>query len=160
MTRARHLRRGFSLIELLVVMFGISLVLTMLGVLIWATMRIHTASTDSFERLQQQANLADVFRADVAAARESPELRGDFSGSPVCMMIRDEDGALLIYRWHEGRLERKAMREKGEETVDFPVGGEDTSVAFSRRDRLVTMELQSPNRAPLAIASTLGGNLP
>lgn len=154
----RRRRTGFSLLEMIVVIFGISLLLGMLGSMIWAVMRIESAGTESFTRMQQQAQLADRFRDDVSQAQESPELAEDFTSSPMCMILKQGDGGLVIYRWQEGKLQRQVIRDRQHETQEIPVGGDDVHILFSRRAGVLMMDIHGPHRAPLMIAAALGGN--
>src|SRR5262245_53171776 len=112
MKSGRKRRGGWSLIEMCVVMFGISLFVGLMGSVIWSTMRIERACSDAFERMQQHIPAADLFRADVAQSTDSPDFAHDFKASPLCMILRHEDGALLMYRWHDGTLERHILGGK------------------------------------------------
>ena len=59
MSHRQNSRRGWTLIELLVVMMCLSVLLSLLGTLMWSVFRIQAAATASFEQLQSEANLAE-----------------------------------------------------------------------------------------------------
>src|SRR6185295_6950722 len=114
------------------------------------------AATDSFEQMQVEANLADRFREDIAAARASPEFGVDFEASPLCMILRDKSDAFIIYRSLDGQVERVDMRNQESHIESYRLGGSDSVAEFGRRGRVLTMTLRGPQRGTLTIAAALG----
>ena len=158
MIRHHALRRGWTLIEMLVVMMCLTVLLSLIASVMWAVFRVQEAATSSFENLQSEARLADRFRADVAGARESPELVADFKADPLCLLLRGEDGALIVYRLVQGRVDRTVMRPDGSETDSFRVGGAEVVGEFSRQGRMMTLTLHGAKRGTLTITAALGGD--
>ena len=160
MIRRQTSRRGWTLIELIVVMFCLAILLSLIGSIMWAVFRIQASATASFEELQSEARLADRFRLDVAEARETPELAADFKADPLCLILRGEDGALIIYRVVQGRVDRTVLRADDSETDSFRIGGEDVVGEFNRDGKLMTLTLHGSKRGTLNIAAALGGDRP
>ncbi len=153
-------RRGWTLIEMIVVMFCLSLLMSLLATVMWGVFGIQAAATASFEDLQSEARLADRFRADVADARDTPELARDFKADPMCLILRGDDGAFIIYLVEEGRVVRKVMRADDFEVDAFRVGGESVVGEFTRDGRTLTLTLRGPKRGTLNVTACLGGNGP
>ncbi len=160
MIRRPSTRRGWTLIEMIVVMFCLAVLLSLIGSIMWAVFRIQASATASFEELQSEARLADRFRADVAESRETPELAADFKADSLCLILRGEDGALIIYRVVHGRVDRTVLRADDSETESFRIGGADVVGEFSREGRLMTLSLRGAKRGTLIIAAALGGERP
>jgi prepilin-type N-terminal cleavage/methylation domain-containing protein len=153
-------RRGWTLVEMIVVMMLLSVLLSLLGTLLWGVFRIQAAATASFEQLQLEATLVDRFRADVAGARAAPEFDGDFQASPLCMIFRKEDDALILYRFKGNVLERSELRDEESPVEEFRLAGEDSVAEFGRQGRLLTLTLRGPRRGTLSAAAALGGDRP
>jgi prepilin-type N-terminal cleavage/methylation domain-containing protein len=160
MTRRPLRRRGWTLIEMVVVIMCLSVLLSLLGSLLWAVFRIQNAATASFEQLQTESNLADRFRDDVAAARDSPDLAADFQASPLCMILRGESDGFIIYRFLDDRVDRVDMRTETSQIESYKVTGDDAVAEFGRRGRLMTLTLRGPQGGALTIAAALGGGQP
>jgi type II secretory pathway pseudopilin PulG len=152
-------RRGFSLLELLGVLFGLAVLLALFATVFWGLYRVGESSERSATRVRQQALLIDQFRGDISECREAAGLGGDYESSPMCLVERVQ-GETLIYKWHDGVLERAVLRDERRETQVLAVGADDATVSFGRKGKLVTMTIASPRRSPLVIAASLGGDLP
>ena len=160
MIRRQRIRRAFTLIEMVVVIMCLSVLLSLLGTMLWSVFRIQAVATTSFEQMQAEASLADRFRDDVATARESPDLAGDFQASPLCMILRGQDNAFIIYRFLDKRIDRTALREGASQIESFNVVGESSVAEFGRRGRLMTLTVRGPKRGLLTVAAALGGDMP
>ena len=151
-------RTGFSLIELLVVMFAIGVILLLLANILLAIVRTEYAAIAAFDRMHKQAELADLFRAEVAQATDVPEFDRDFKASPLCMLLKKEDGVLIVFQAKEGVLERVALEGADRDVREFALESEESRVEFERRGRLLSMTLRHPNRPPLVIRASLQGD--
>jgi prepilin-type N-terminal cleavage/methylation domain-containing protein len=159
-------RPGFTLIEMMVVMTVLGFFCTLFAALIWGAVKIERADAEVFQRMLAQNALADRFREDVARAKAAPEKGGDFQASSTCLILQRADGSQVVYRWHEGRLQRFEVDDDDEVEQNFPVGGERTKVEFTRAGherRLIIMRLielrdRGPNRL-VEISTALGGDL-
>ena len=60
MSRRQKCRRGFTLVEMVVVIMCLSVLLSLLGTLLWSVFRIQAAATSSFEQMQAEARLASI----------------------------------------------------------------------------------------------------
>ena len=149
-------RTGFSLVELLVVMFAIGVLLLLLTNILLAIVRTEYAGIEAFDRMHKEAELADLFRGEVAAATSVPDFDEDFKASPLCMLLKKEDGVLVVLRCMDGVLERVALAGAEREVRAFPLESEETRVEFERQGRLLSMTLRHPNRPPLVIRAALG----
>jgi prepilin-type N-terminal cleavage/methylation domain-containing protein len=160
MMRRQKPRRAWTLIELLVVMMCLSVLLSLLGSLMWAVFRIQAAATASFEQLQSDAALADRFRDDVAGASESPDFAADFQASPLCMILRGADDAFIVYRSVDNRIERKELGIENSRHDSYRIAGDESVGEFTRKGRLLTLTLRGPKRGVLTIAATMEGAQP
>jgi hypothetical protein len=152
-------RPGFSLLELLGVLFGLAVLLALFASVFWGLYRVGESSERSATHVRQQALLIDQFRGDIAECREMAGIGGDYESSPICLFERP-NGETLTYRWHDGVLERALLRDDRRDTQVVAVGADDATVSFGRKGKLVTMTVASPRRSPLVIAAALGGDLP
>lgn len=153
-------RSGFTLVELVVVIMCLSVLLSLLGTLLWSVFRIQAAATASFEQLQAEARLADQFRDDVAAARDSPDLAADFQASPLCIILRGQDNVVVVYRFLENRIDRSEMWDEASQVDSFRVIGEGSMAEFGRQGHLMTLTLRGPKRGTFTVAAALGGDRP
>jgi len=160
MNRRPIIRSGFSLVEIIVVMMCLSVLLSLLGTMLWSVFRIQAAATASFEQMQAETRLADRFRGDVASASDSPELAADFQASPLCMILRGKDDAVVIYRFLENQIDRSELRDEVSQVESFRVIGEGSIGEFGRQGRLMTLTLRGPKRGTFAVAAALAGDRP
>lgn len=122
--RAGRVRRGVSLVELMVAMAGVSVVVTSSAMLIHGAMRAHSESRRFFDDERTSARLARAFRADVhAASAIAPLAEG------VLVSLESPDGRRVDYARPFGarRLERRERKADGTPTgprEDFHFGAE------------------------------------
>ncbi len=163
MTRRTRSRRGFSLVELLVVMTALSLALLVGASILAGAWAADEAGATTFKRVVARGELADRFRADVAAAEEAPDRLGDVAAGDEALVLRTPGGH-VVYRWRDGRLERVAKAGDAESRRDFWAGREGVRVTFVRPpagSRLVTMRLDEPGGVGrrVDVSAALGGDV-
>lgn len=150
-------RRGFTLMEMAIVMAYFSILMTLLSSVVWSAFRIHNSAAASVMDLHTEARLADQFRTDVAAAKETPEFAGDFQASPICFILRGDDDTILLYRFHDRAVERIAMGAGDPITEAFRIAGTDARCDFHRDGRVMSLTLSGPTRGTLTIAAAMKG---
>jgi hypothetical protein len=158
--------RGFSLLEMVAVIWALSLVMFLGAVTLLGATRIHKASSAADHRNTLHSILADQFRADVALAAATAEGVGQLKAGPNCLILRLADGSHVVYRVEAGRLERAALAAGGAAPHWVPLGGqgEGEGVAFARTgpdQRILTLTLQEPGprTRTTEIMAALGGDL-
>ena len=163
----RRGRAGFSLMEMLTVMWAMGVALGLGAVLLLAAMRADRVGAATLRTLAWRAELADRFRADVARAAAAPERLGELAAGPARLILRTPGGDHVLYQWQEGRLERVVWSGGRATRETIPVSTRDVSaVAFDRSagDRpVLTLRLMEgaaygePWRTEVSAA--LGGDL-
>src|SRR5262245_59229032 len=160
-------RAGFTLIEMLVVMFGMAIAFGFGATRLLAALRIDQAGAATLRLMAWRTELADQFRADVALANAAPKQLGELTGGPTALILHRPDGAHIIYQWHdEERLERVVRAADGETRRVLPVGAPNVSVEFARGDGtrpLMTLRLvetpPSGSARRVEMSAVLGGDL-
>ena len=143
-------RRGFSLIEMLVIIMMLGIVLTFSATILHGGFRIERASAAAFRRIQHQHVLADQFRADVAEAAATPESWEDFDAGPECLILRMDQEHHVMYEWRNQRLNRIEHLGDRERQRAIPLEGERLAVEFIRDGRLITLRLRDSGKAGVA----------
>ncbi len=160
-------RRGFTLLEMLVVIWALLLTLFLGTVILLGALRIERAAAAAERRLALHGILADHFRADVAQAGATPEDVGALKAGPTCLILRLADRTYVVYRAQEGRLERAALATAGATPYWMPLAGDGVTATFTAAGpdrRVLTLTLQEPDefgrrQRTTAIAAALGGDL-
>jgi prepilin-type N-terminal cleavage/methylation domain-containing protein len=160
-------RAGFTLLEMLTVIFVMSIVFTFGGTILLAALRVDQAGAATLRFLAWRAELADQFRADVGGADSTPERLGELSRSPQCLILHWSDGTHVIYQWDgEQRLQRIVRTANGETRRELPVGNSKVSVEFVRGDGarpLITLRLLEATHGGwtrnVELSAALGGDL-
>jgi prepilin-type N-terminal cleavage/methylation domain-containing protein len=159
-------RAGFTLLEMLVVIWALSIALVFGATLLIAALRVDQVGAATLRRLAWWPELADQFRTDVARAAALPDRLGDLTRGPGCLILRTPDGAHVIYRWLDEQLERIVRTADRETRRTIPVGTQDVAVEFDHAagDRpVVTLRLvEAPPHGTArrtAVAAALGGDL-
>jgi type II secretory pathway pseudopilin PulG len=106
-------RGGFSLLELLSVIWVLSLLLFLGITTLVGAMKIEQTITAAANRQMQRTMLADQFRSDVATAVATPDQLDRFQASRDCLILRLADGNTVIYRFEASRLERAEVVQDG-----------------------------------------------
>lgn len=161
----RRGRTGFTLIEMLTVMGALSVVMALGATLLLAAMRSDQVAASTLRGLAWRAELADQFRADVAAADTIPDRLGELARGPACLILHRPDGDHVVYRWREGQLER-VVHAGGQETRWLVTVGENVVVEFGQpvgTRPLVTLRLvETPARGVARrteVSAALGGDV-
>ncbi len=162
-----RVRRGFTLLELLAVIWALSVVLFLGVVTLLGATRIHRAASAADHQNTLHGILADQFREDVALAAATPEAVGQRKAGPSCLILRLADGSYVVYRAEAGRLERAALAAADAAPYWMPLEGEGVTVAFTRTgpdQRVLTLTLQEsigsgPRKRTTEIMAALGGDL-
>lgn len=157
MIRRRSRRAGFTLVEIVVVMFALGILVASGTVMVLAATKaaaLTDAATEEFGRLTE---LSRLFRADVGGASEMPDKLGDVVAGREALILRRADGSTVVYRMVEGKLERRERRSDDERTMRFGFNSLKVVVEFSRPsepekakekgkggENLVTLRLTSP----------------
>jgi prepilin-type N-terminal cleavage/methylation domain-containing protein len=160
-THSRHRRAGFSLIEMSVVMFALGVAVAAGGAVLLTATKSARVGAGTLQRITWRADLAEGFRADVAAADAAPDRLGEWAAGPGCLILRHPGGKRhVVYQWGENRLTRTERGEDGAgPSRPVPTGG--AAVEFSRPagDRpMLTLRLTEPARRSEVVAA-LGGEL-
>lgn len=96
MTMRRKTTRGASLVELLAVMSGLSVVLTTSGLLLHRAMRAHEETRRFFEAERAAIRLSNQFRRDVRSA-ESVLCGDDAARAGLIAVLNRRDGPEIRY---------------------------------------------------------------
>ncbi len=159
-------RQGFTLLEMSAVIGSLAIVLLLIAAILLGVFNTQQLSTRVSHTLMTQNTLGDQFRSDVATATGAPKMLGDEQAGPNCLILQRTDGSHVVYRWHEGKLDRSEVVEDNHATQTLPVGNEQTTVEFLRGDgdRLLTLRLaDSPERVKqgrmVEYSAALGGDL-
>ena len=158
-------RPAFTLLEMIVVMWGLGFLFLLGGAILAGALRMQQANAATQERLTHRAVLADQFRADVHQATALPEHAGTWTASQTCLILQQAHGKQIVYYWKD-RLERIEL--PAGQAQRFNIGDEHTRVEFLRPDadcRLAALWLVRtwPKKSPIArvsvIAAAPGGDL-
>ncbi len=155
-------RAGYTLIEMVVVMWAMAAAMGLGVVLLLTAMRADQLGAATLRDLTRRAELADQFRGDVARAAEAPDRFAEFVAGPGCLILRTPGGGHVVYHWHDETLERIARAGGKEVRRPLPVGPESASVEFARDRPTVTLRfVDAPSRAAVRrtdVSATLGGD--
>jgi hypothetical protein len=160
-------RKGFSLLEMVVVIGTLQILMALIAGTLWAMVRIERKAGSDFQRTLVQGALADQFRSDVAAAVAAPNQSDGGAAGPRCLILRTPDGGEVVYRWDIERLERAVTAGTRTWRQYLPLGVEEGVVEFARADdgRVIILRLtewhgeKSLRRQRLVeISAALGGD--
>ena len=160
-------RPGFTLLEILVIMFALGVVMLLGTATLLGTIQMAQATTAGFDQLLGRSVLADQFRADVAQAADAPANVDEVTAGSTCLILRRADGRHIIYRWSNHELERSELSVSGTTRRRLPLGSAGAAVEFTRAGndrRLVILRLSQSwgpgkRQRQLDIAAALGGDL-
>lgn len=160
-------RRGFTLIEMVAVIWGLGILMLIGAVSLIAALKLQNAATSYPQRLALHAAAADEFRADVARASAAPDAAGKFKAGPNCVILRVAADTFVVYRWEGGQLERFEMDGARLSRRVVAVAKETLAVRFVREDgkgRVLAMRLDftqagGERRGETIVESALGGDL-
>jgi hypothetical protein len=158
-------RRGFSLIEIVSVLWAFTFILFVGVTTLLGAFKIEQAATAAFTRQNQRNQLADQYRFDVASAIEAPDKLDPFTADGSNLILRLNEKIFVLYRLEAGRLERAELNAPGDPPhwitlgKDFEVGG----FSQSASGRLLTLRLTERGRSgsgkhAVEISAALGGD--
>jgi type II secretory pathway pseudopilin PulG len=188
MSRAPALARrrpGFSLVEMVALMWALGLAMVVGAALLVGVIRTERAAAASYRRLADRGALADQFRDDVGQAAAAPDRMDEWTAGPTCLLLMLADGRRVTYCWDDGHLERSEQRDARTFRRYMPLGidsgprpvpaadreGRDmkgTEVEFTRTGndgRILTLRVSEPPAAagvasrPVEIVAALGGDV-
>jgi prepilin-type N-terminal cleavage/methylation domain-containing protein len=167
MTRRTRVR-GFTLLEMIVVLALVSVLMLLIAASLWGAVKIERADAAVLARIQVQSQLADLFREDISSALECPDAVGETAAGPECLILKVGDGRHVVYRWYGDRLTRRELGGADETPRALSVGGEFIAAEFERgpadsRDvHLILRETRRPvpsrSNWTLRISAALGGD--
>lgn len=159
--RRRATRMGYSLIEMVLLMGGITVILVLCAGLLHTLLRLDRSGRDAMTDTATTARLARQFRQDVRASRDAKAAEDAGSLELTC-----PDGPTVTYK-RDGGLLRREEREGGEVRrreayaaarvgpVTFAVDGPLVRLTLSRRSG----NPHAPARPALGVEATLGKDL-
>jgi prepilin-type N-terminal cleavage/methylation domain-containing protein len=163
--RATAPRRAFTLLEMVVVMWALLILMLFGTTMLFGTMQAREAVGAAHQYQTQRSALADQFRTDVAVATAAPDSFGGEQAGPKCLVLRLGDGSHTIYRWEDGKLERRSIVDGKTSRQQIAVGRPSTTLEFGREGgRLLVLRLsEAPGQQvvvwPTVIEAALGGDL-
>jgi prepilin-type N-terminal cleavage/methylation domain-containing protein len=162
MTRSTP-RRGFTLLELLLVMTVLSITLSFAGVLVLAAMRVDQMSAETMHRLTRSTQLADIFRDDVANSVSAPDSLGDYRRGPTCLILQQPGDRSAVYQFKDGMIERIARTSDGETRRPIALGPMEATVEFDGDGAIIILRITERHRGMpglrTEIKATLGGDM-
>jgi type II secretory pathway pseudopilin PulG len=158
-------RSGFTLIEMIAVMWGLTAALGLGMALILAAVRTDQVAAATLGELSRRGELADQFRGDVARAEAAPEKFGEWTAGPTCLILRAPGDTYVVYRGLAGKVERIIRTGDKESRRPILVGNEETAVEFIRpageRPLVTLLVNDSPVRGVVRrtdMSAVLGGD--
>jgi type II secretory pathway component PulJ len=162
---ARRARRGFTLVELIVVMWFLGVMLVSGTVILVVTFRLERLAAGTIQRVSRFSQLADAFRDDVAAATAAPQRHGDRTRGRDCLILAQPGDVWVVYEWRNGKLWRRLLSAGPEQRREVATGPGDVAVEFDPAGgdgRLITLRLAEvdPERPKLTweFSAALGGD--
>jgi type II secretory pathway component PulJ len=163
---ASHDRPGYVFLDVLVLLALLGVVMALSMAILRGAQRMIQASAAQERHLLARAELAELFRADVASARTTLDALGDDQASDQCLLLELADGRCIRYRWADGLLKRALIGKDSALPTDRVATPLLTieSASFSRRDgtarplvELRWRERGQPREVVIRVA--LGGDL-
>ncbi len=156
-------RPGYTLLEMTAVIAALTIALGLGMALLLTAMRADQVGAATLRDLTRRTELADQFRADVAQAVEAPDRLDKFTAGAACLILRTAGGP-IIYRWHDGTLDRTTLIEGKESRRPITVG-ENSTVEFihpaAERPIITVRVVTSPPHGTASrreISAALGGD--
>ncbi len=150
MIRTRSCRRGFTLLEMTVVLFAMGIAMAMGVALIVTAIKAATVGETTSERFSKLAELSRQFRADVARAEAAPERVDNTVAGPGTLILKMPDGTTVLYLKGEESLDRVERTGEKELVHRFPLDRPDTKTEFMRTatgPKLITLRLTTKKDA-------------
>lgn len=159
---ARTARRGFSLLELLLVMAVLTIALNFSAVLILSAMRVDQMSAETMHRMTRLTQLADLFRDDVAAAVAARETWGQYQRGPTCAILQGPGDQWVVYQFKNGMIERVARTSEGESRRPIALGPAEATVEFDKAGAVLILRITEQHKGMAGLSTeikaALGGD--
>lgn len=158
-------RAGFTLTEMVVVMWGMGVALALGTQLLVAATRAGALGESADARAARRGELGRVFRTDAARAEAAPDKLGAAAAGPQRLFLRLPGGTVVTYEWADGALLRSEKTGDADETRrTLPLSSPRVRAEFPRpANGLVTLRLveTTPNGSERAadVSAALGGDL-
>lgn len=159
-------RAGFTLLELIVVMWALGFLMLVGALLVVAALKTDQSARNTVNRLSQHSQLADRFRADVARAEgaafpKEPEQQRE---TPSSLVLRMSEKHHVMYLWKDGHIDRVEEADS-KSYQQFSVGNDCADVEFLWTDLnnpVLTLRLIRTSKegsSVLDISAALRGDL-
>lgn len=163
-------RRGYSLLEMLVVIGGIVIMMSLSSVLLINMQNLQRTVRVDEEHVRTNIAVADRLRDDVGHALALIDQESGFRSGPDCVILKLPGDRVVIWRMQSNEAIR---RELGPEDRDIriamPLGGEGATAAFvpDVSGRRVVLRLNGmrdiagrTQDRTIEIVAAVGGDLP
>ncbi len=150
-SRAATTRRGTTLVEMVAVISGVAVVLSVSATMLHRAMQAESRTRYFFDEERTALRLADQFRRDVHRAVEA-RVEGDDAGDGVLLQLELTDNQSVAYSRDGGSVIRTLVQK------DAPTARE--AYQLSPVGELSLREDQSPRRLVLAIVADPQDALP
>jgi prepilin-type N-terminal cleavage/methylation domain-containing protein len=151
------IRRGFSLMEMVVVISALSVAMALGAGLIVTAFKSQQTGAAIHDRIARGATLAAQFRADAHSAIRTPKVWKQYDAGKTCIIFEQKGDKAVVYDFRHGTL----TRDDGETRrgILLPVKG--AAIEFEIRDGLAYLRIVEPRpqgaRPPIELAAALEG---
>jgi prepilin-type N-terminal cleavage/methylation domain-containing protein len=157
-------RAGFTLTEMVVVMWALGIALGLGTQLLIAATRAGALAEGADTRAARRGELGRVFRDDAARAEAAPDKLGDAAAGPQRLFLRLTGGTVVTYEWADSALLRTERTGDAESRQTLPLSSPRVRVEFPRpANGLATLRLIEtlPNGTEVAadVSAALGGDV-
>jgi len=151
------MRRGYSLIELVVVMTIATVIVGLAAAMLHLLLRTERNGRQQMNRSTALSRLADQFRSDAHAAARQPV---PDDANPSCWTFELEAGRNVQYRAQAGRIERvETLGEKIERRESYalpPDAAVSIATPADSQPAVATLIVREPPNREIRIAAVLG----
>ena len=167
MRTSRRRQPGFTLVEMLAVMFLLAVVAGIMTLLLKDTLDLERGRRLGFDNLVRNHLLADQFRGDVARAISAPAKWRDYEANAHTLILQMSADSHVVYLWRKKSLRRLDFDKEQKTEVALAVDGAQTDVAFvqvATGPKMICLELRPLRQGmplpgqTLEIAAALGGD--
>jgi hypothetical protein len=146
-------------------MFALFITLSLSVVVLGAALQSNRVGAATLRNLRLTADIANAFRADVAAASETRESVENWTQGPACLILQLSADRTVIYIWTEAQFQRIERSPQGESRLNLALPSQQDRVEFelSNSDRpVITLNLiETQGHGPAkrtTIAAALAGD--
>lgn len=104
--RSTDPRGAFTLVEVLVVLGLLSILMTVVFFTLSGALRLNRAADADYDRANSLTDLAEQFRADVAASRDLPGQLGSHKATEATLPLLPVETGPIVYHWDGLKLTR------------------------------------------------------